>query len=376
MNSVRPGLDRETTDQSLQTERASSDEAIAERRLGLETDADQLIAEARVVADSVLEAARETADVGPEAPSVAILEQRLVADQVVDAERSAADALIRTERDSHERLLAALMPLERLRTDRDLLTERARTDARLAKRDDFLSMVSHDLRGLLCGVLLESNLLADEATDTEEGHRTIEAAHRLELYVARMNRLVGDLIDVVSIDSGRLALQAKLEDARTLLSEVQGMFAPAAADKGVTLELRGDPSALMASYDHGRMLQVLANLISNAIKFTARGGSIVVRGERGQDELHFSVADEGVGVPVHIQNLIFERFWQVDENDNRGLGLGLHIAKCIVSSHGGRIWVESPTAGGSIFHVTIPTRATSGSQAPACRLDKQATLPS
>ncbi len=365
MGPVRPRLDRETTDQSLETERASTDEAIAERRLGLEIDADQLITEARVEADSVLEAARLTADSGTEAPTAAVVEQRLLADQLIDDERAIADEQIRGEREKHLRLLATLMPLERMRTDRDLLTERVRSDARLAKRDDFVGMVSHDLRSLLCGVLLESSSLADEATDSAEGQRTIAAALRLQQYVARMNRLVGDLVDVVSIDAGKLAMKPKLEDAQTLLAEVLGMFAPPAAAKGVGLELGGERRALMATYDHSRMLQVLANLISNAIKFTAPGGSVVVRGECELEELHLSVADEGIGIPSNMRQLVFERFWQVDRNDQRGRGLGLHIAKCIVESHGGKIWVESPQADGSTFHVTIPARSHRAAEPPA-----------
>lgn len=357
MDAVRPRFDRDTTDQSLQTERASSDVAISERRRGLEDDADQLIAEARVEADAVLEAARDAADVGSAAPTAAIVEQRLQADLLLDDERAAADEQVRSERENHARLLSVLMPLERMRTDRDLLTERARSDARLARRDDFLGMVTHDLRGLLCSVLLESSSLADEAEDSPEGRRVVEVAGRLQQYVARMDRLVGDLVDIVSIDAGKLALRQQPEDAQRLLSEALGMFAPAAAAKGVTLELRGDRRALPATYDHSRMLQVLANLLSNAIKFSPPGGAVIVRGENGSDSLHLSVTDEGVGVPSGVRELIFERFWQVDKNDRRGLGLGLHIARCIVGSHGGRIWVESPPAGGSAFHVTIPTPA-------------------
>lgn len=357
MNPVRPRLDREKTNDSLESERTVADEAILDRRLGLESDADQLIEDARVEADSVLESAREAADDGLDAPTAEVVEQRLLADLVVEEARAAADELLRCERESHARLLATLMPLERMRTDRDLLSERARSDARLANRDDFLAMISHDLRGLLCGLLLESSALADEATDSPEGQRTIAAVHLLKGYIARMNRLVGDLIDVVSIDAGKLALSPKVEDAGALLAEALGMFAPAAAEKGVVLELGDAPSALPASFDHGRMLQVLANLLSNAIKFTPRGGVIVVRGERGPGELHLSVSDQGVGIPSPMRSLVFERFWQCDKNDQRGLGLGLHIAKCIVESHGGKIWVECPSPGGSNFHVTIPLRA-------------------
>jgi signal transduction histidine kinase len=102
------------------------------------------------------------------------------------------------------------------------------------------------------------------------------------------------------------------------------------------------------------MLQVLANLITNAIKFT-RGGAIRVHGERGEGEVRLSVADTGVGIPPHLLERIFERFWQVGVNDSRGLGLGLYISRSIVEAHGGRIWAESADGAGSTFFVTLPT---------------------
>ena len=358
MDLKRPRLDRESTDHSLQTERASTDEVIAERLVGIEGDADQLIERARIEADTVLEVARETADLAGEAPSPAIVEQRLLADQLIDSERATADQQTRNEREKHARLLAALMPLERRRTDRDLFTERARSDARLANRDDFLGMVSHDLRSLLCGVLLEISSLADEATDSPEGRRTIEATQRLEQYTVRMNRLIGDLLDVVSIDTGKLTIQPRLEDGQALLSEIVEMFAPNAIEDGITLELHCDKGPLMASYDHGRMLQVLANLISNAIKFSTRGGAVILHGERSEGGLHFYVSDGGVGIPIGMEQAVFERFWQAGKDDRRGIGLGLHIAKTIVESHGGRIWVDSPSGVGSVFHVTLPAPVT------------------
>jgi signal transduction histidine kinase len=105
------------------------------------------------------------------------------------------------------------------------------------------------------------------------------------------------------------------------------------------------------------MLQVLANLITNAIKFTARGGAITVRGERAGDDFRLSVDDTGCGIPGNVLDAVFERFWQVGTNDRRGLGLGLYISKCIVEAHGGRIWADSRLGEGSVFHVTIPAAA-------------------
>jgi signal transduction histidine kinase len=354
MEPTRPQPDRDTTDESLQDERRLHDESTSERLIRNEENADRLIAGARAEADSVLEAAREAADLGLEAPAAATIDQRRVADQLLDEERAAADEQTLLERRRHSRMLAVLMPLERMRTDSALLTERARADEKMGDRDDFLGMISHDLRGLLCGILLESSTLAEEAPDSEAGRSNIETAHRLQLYVARMNRLVGDLVDVASIDAGRFTVRLRHGDAQALLAETLGMFAPAAAEKGVGLELCGGGGALIARYDHDRMLQVLANLVSNAIKFTAPGGGVLVCGENGPDGLHFRVTDEGPGIPNAMRLRVFERFWQLDKNDQRGVGLGLHIAKCIVDAHGGRIWCDGAPGEGSTFHCTIP----------------------
>ncbi|MGZ9005561.1 MAG: sensor histidine kinase [Burkholderiales bacterium] len=105
------------------------------------------------------------------------------------------------------------------------------------------------------------------------------------------------------------------------------------------------------------MLQVLANLITNAIKFTGRGGAVTLRAETAAAELQFSVTDTGTGVPDQMLERIFERFWQVGKNEHRGVGLGLYISKCIVEAHGGRIWAESRLGAGSTFYFTIPTGA-------------------
>src|SRR6185369_11397614 len=105
------------------------------------------------------------------------------------------------------------------------------------------------------------------------------------------------------------------------------------------------------------ILQVLVNLIGNAIKFTPAKGSITVSVERSDDEIRFAVSDTGRGIPENQLQEVFERFLQVEKNDRRGVGLGLYISKCIVQGHGGRIWVESRVGEGSKFCFTIPLSA-------------------
>ena len=112
----------------------------------------------------------------------------------------------------------------------------------------------------------------------------------------------------------------------------------------------------MVAYDHDRMLQVLANLITNAIKFTPEGGRIALRCEVSDTELRFSITDTGPGIPQEMLEQIFERFWQVGANDRRGLGLGLYISRCVVEAHGGAIHARTETGGGATVTLTLPRR--------------------
>ena len=102
------------------------------------------------------------------------------------------------------------------------------------------------------------------------------------------------------------------------------------------------------------MLQVFANLLSNALKFTPRGGTIVIRAAPDDGALRFSVEDDGAGIGEAAQEAVFERFWQGRSADRRGTGLGLYVSRKLVEAHGGRIWVESTLGQGSTFHFTIP----------------------
>ncbi len=355
---LRP--ERDQTDESLRTERKNSDHVMADARSNVQENADAVVERARKQADAVLDAARDKADqkldtVAPQAAELAaVVKERAREDQVLEDERATADRRLMRERAEQARTLARLLPLEREKTDRYLLTERARSDDALAHRDDFMGMVSHDLRNLLSGIVMNAMLLAEEASESDEGRRTVDAMKRIERYAARMKRLIGDLVDVVSIDAGKLAMQPKRGDAAVLLTEAVDAFAQAASGKGVSLRSGVAAGVLTADFDHERMLQVLANLITNALKFTPCGGSVVVRGERVENVLRFSVSDTGTGIPGDMLEAVFERFCQVGNNDQRGLGLGLYISKCIIDAHGGKIWVESELGGGSAFHFTIP----------------------
>ena len=353
--------ERRQTDESLRKERQKTDQALADRQTTVEEDADMVVHRARENADAVLNVARENADAVLMA-NRAVYEARVREDEALKDERSCADESLRRERDdAANAALTRLLPLEREKTDRYLLTERARSDDALSHRDDFLGIVTHDLRDLLGGIVTSSALLSRRATDDEAGRQTLVEAKRIERYAARMNRLIADLLDVASIDAGKLAVKPAPGDWTELVTEAADMFRPAVSGKGISLETGMGAHPVPGEFDHDRMLQVLGNLISNSIKFTEPGGKIAVRAERAGDELLFCVSDTGAGIPEDSLEAIFERFWQVGRNDRRGLGLGLYISRCIVEAHGGRIWAESPRGEGTTVCFRIPVAAPSQS---------------
>ena len=237
---------------------------------------------------------------------------------------------------------------------RNLLRLKACSDEALARRDASMAMVGHELRNVLNCIVLKATMITRKATDSEEGRQTVAGMDGIQGYAARMDRLIGDLMDVASIDAGKVVLKPGRCDVIALLAETIQGCVPAASEQGITLDLATVERPLLARFDRERILQVLTNLITNAIKFTGRGGTIIVRAERADVELQFTVRDNGAGIPSDKLTSVFERFLQVDKDDRRGLGLGLYISRCIVESHGGRLWAESKLGEGSTFHFTLP----------------------
>jgi signal transduction histidine kinase len=170
-----------------------------------------------------------------------------------------------------------------------------------------------------------------------------------------MNRLIGDLVDIASVDAGKLSVTPAPNDLGIVVAEAEESFRASAAAKGISLSSRVAAAPLPAAFDHGRILQVLANLVSNALKFTPEGGSITIWAGREGGQLHVAVEDSGSGIPPDALESVFERFSQVGGNDRRGLGLGLYIARCLVDAHGGKIWAERRPEGGTRISFMLPT---------------------
>jgi len=356
----KPSTDRRETDRSLEVEREKTDEELDRRHAGIEKGSDAAVEQARGRSDEALAGARKQADStsvreGSSAGERQELRlEREEEDAILREERSTADEKQVEERRERIRALASILQLERGQTDERLLVERARGDAALAARDDFMGLVSHDLRTLVGNISLSAEFLAREAAGDEAGKRSLARTKKIQQATKQMTRLLGDLVDVASIEAGRFGVVPDTSDAMALIRDTLDAFRPAASAKGISLDMAAADGVLLAKYDQDRILQVLANLLSNAIKFTGDGGSISIHVESVGSEVRFSVADTGAGVePDHLES-IFERFWQVTEGDRRGRGLGLFISKCIVEAHGGRIWAESALGRGSTFYFTLP----------------------
>jgi signal transduction histidine kinase len=357
--------ERSSTDESLRQERSKTDAELARRADATQLEAAGILSEARERADSVLNDARELEDQKPAVRTHGeVRHERDREDAALEGARSSADALTR---DSHERrhiALASLLAFEREGTDLRLETERDRIDAALTSREDIMAMVSHDLRSLLGSIALCAELLklGNRAQDGS-GANVTKYAGQIQRFTARMNRLVGDLMDVASIEAGKLGLKRAQRNPALLLRDAMDAFEPAAMALGITLtwEAKGEPC--MSELDHERILQVLTNLVGNALKFTPRGGQIAMRMERRGSEVCFAVADSGSGIARDVIERVFDRYYQSSAGDRRGLGLGLFIAKSIVEGHGGEIWVESEPGKGSTFFFTLPICA--GANSPA-----------
>ena len=168
------------------------------------------------------------------------------------------------------------------------------------------------------------------------------------------NRLIGDLLDVTRIEADQLMLQFQPVDPAVLVREAVELNASLASDRRITLRAEAGDELPDIRADRDRLLQVLANLIGNAIKFTPRRGTIVVRVACDGEACRFSVADSGPGIPPEELPRLFEAFWQAQRGTVEGTGLGLAIARGIVEGHHGRIWVESTLGSGSTFLFTVP----------------------
>ena len=222
-------------------------------------------------------------------------------------------------------------------------------------RDDFLAVAGHELRTPLAALSLQLETVklafASGRVDTERA----KYAGRVEKalgQVARLGKLVDELLDVSRVSGGRLVLSAVEHDLGELTHEVVARFADVAASAGcdLTVETRG---ALVGLWDRERLDQVLTNLIGNALKY-GRGKPVVVSCAERDDDAQIVVRDQGIGIAPEDQARIFDRFERAHAGEQSGLGLGLWIVREIVTAHGGMVKVKSALGAGTEIAVTLP----------------------
>ena len=351
MTHSKPRSERDQTDQSLRLEREHSDNAL-EQIAAIDAAADDVISRARERADLLVARTRARTDHAASAlPSDALKKSRALEDSLLESERLTADHILQGERAEH----TALLSRERTETDKDLSHERARSDSELGKRDDFMGIVSHDLLNLLHAVVGVSALIEAEVSQENHVERVRSHAQRIQRAGSRMRRLVGDLVDVASIEAGMLTVTRVESDAAAVVTEAVEIFQAQGLVTGLSVTAEIIQPLPRVSFDPARILQVIGNLLSNAVKFAPSPGAVIVRVERVGDNIVFAVADNGEGIPADKLTAVFERFVQLTSDQRRGgVGLGLYISKCIIEGHGGRIWAENRSGGGSTLSFAVP----------------------
>lgn len=220
-------------------------------------------------------------------------------------------------------------------------------------RDEVLGIVSHDLRNPLSVVRMCVSALLDEPPPDQEVGR--ELIGELSRSVDWMERLIQDLLDVASIELGRLRVERQPMAPDTLLGEATKVARFLAERSGLAVEVEREEGLPVIIGDPDRLLQVFANLIGNAAKFTSHGGRIILSAARNRDRVIFSVTDTGSGITEEERAHLFDRDWQTLRPDRQGgTGLGLAIARGIVAAHGGELTVESEIGRGSRFSFAVP----------------------
>ncbi len=221
------------------------------------------------------------------------------------------------------------------------------------QKDDFIGIVSHELKTPLTGIRAFSQLLEKHLKESSDKRGSFFLS-KMTNQMERLTQLMASFVDVYKIQNGKLALHKKNFEIDELISTVVSDFQY--TTRSHTID-HTDQSKTTIYADQERIAQVLVNLISNAIKYSPTGDRVIVTSSKDSKKVTISVQDFGLGIPKVEQNKIFERFFRVAakrEKDISGLGLGLYISYEIIAQHKGKIWVESEEGKGSAFYFTLP----------------------
>jgi signal transduction histidine kinase len=386
-------LDRErtTTDQSLKSERSATDRSLVRHTKSTQRSADAARRQIRQEANRGLAGQRKSAnaersrrtsskpvsrEVQSErrAAASSLARERRGADQLTARQQRRSDLVLAEERRLRRKTEANLFERERKRTDRDLGQERGRTDSaflaaenrlRRAKtasekaaaavllRDEFMAIISHDLRTPLSVIAINASRLAKVVPGGEGADQIRKMCLQIGDATGRVGRMVEDLLEAERMALAKLRLPVQAGDLRDVARDAVELLTPLVSAQGITLAAAVPQAPVSASFDRERMLQVFTNLLSNAVKYTPKGGIVQLAMESNDGLVRVSVSDTGTGIPAEQHERVFRRFTQVGAGRG-GVGLGLYIARRIVEAHGGKIGLVSRPGEGSTFFFTLP----------------------
>lgn len=226
----------------------------------------------------------------------------------------------------------------------------------VAERDRLVAIVSHDLKNPLHVALMSLDVLR-RTLGTPTSATVATVVDSLERACQRMNFLIRDLLDLTRMAAGHLVLQCRPLAVGDLVRQAVAVVTPLARQKSQQLHVATGGAVPVLVADADRLMQVLVNLLDNAVKFTPEGGTIRVAVTATDTTLAVAVTDTGPGLKPEDLSLVFERYWQADHTYGQGTGLGLSIAKGLIELHGGRVWVQNGPQGGATFGFTLPLAA-------------------
>jgi signal transduction histidine kinase len=240
-----------------------------------------------------------------------------------------------------------------------MVKEHAELQKVSAEKSQILGMVAHDLRNPLSGILNATEYVLEDAASLL-GENDLKLLQAIESTSRFMLRLIDDIVEISTIESGKLQLDRKPTDIHSLIEQILSLNRPMAERKQISIDLIAPRELPPISVDSTKMYRVIDNLLTNAIKFSSPGDRIIVRVNAGSRVLNISVQDQGPGIPAHELKTVFNVFQKggaANMSKEAGAGLGLAIAKRIVEAHGGKLLLDSEIGKGSTLTVSLPTRA-------------------
>lgn len=222
----------------------------------------------------------------------------------------------------------------------------------LRAQEEMVGVVSHDLRNPVAAIRMLSSALLRGSDNTAPASK--ESLALIAEAANQMDALIADLLDVTRLEAGMLRIAPEEVDASELLTEAIRTLQPLVDEKRIELEIQIGANLPKVVADSERIQQALSNLVGNAIKFTPTGGKVVIEALADSDRVTVSVADTGIGISEDDLPRVFDRYWQSARTNRHGAGLGLAIAKGIIESHGGSLWLESRIGEGTTAQFSLP----------------------